>query len=758
MIAKVLIDIAHSAVDQLYDYKVPPHLEPILCVGQRVEVFFHGAKRSGTVLKTQKTSSLKNLKTLIDVLDVKPPLNDRLRALAEHLHQRYTNPLQSYHHAMTPRALNVKRVPTVRKVLDHPSIDAYFGSRQTCSIDAFKDDAKTLKAALKEGLIVVETKLEETTKRPQETRLKMIQDAPVRGPKQAEILRLLRQYPEGLSKRTTLALTHATSSTVKRLVDQGILEEMKQPLAFDVMPHQTLKPTPLNARQTQQKKQLINGLLKRQSGWLEGFIHHDLEVVIQTIEALLSQNKTVLILVPDLLQVTPFYDQLRARLKVPVGLLSSLQAPSSQRHHWHAIKEGKTPCVIGTRMAIFAPLDTLDVVVMCDAHAPHYHQEETPRYDTFEITQWFYKEHHIPTLYVTPTPPLSVWQAVKHKTMFQASLETPKKQLSYHVIDQKAHLLNNPSMITPPLLEAIQKTLALGEQVVLLKNRKGYATSQVCEACGYVIRCEACELPMTVHQENEQLLCHHCHRHTPLTKQCPRCEAPMRHLGSGTEQLEILLKAHFPDAKHFRLDHTHVGSVSARKEAQKTMPQADIIVGTQMLATSVAFSKATLLGIIDADELFNAPTFDPSLDALQLWRQLALQSGVKLDVMIQTYQPTHPVIEAFIHDRDEAYYDETLALRKTMQWPPFVDLTVLTLADANEDTAYQKTLHLKHYLTKACRDHVTILGPTPHPFYKRDGAYRYQLSLKATSLETYQASIARAVKVFAPRVSVTHHR
>ena len=758
MIAKVLIDIAHSAVDQLYDYKVPPHLEPIVCVGQRVEVFFHGAKRSGTILKTQKTSSLKNLNTLINILDIDPPLNDRLRELAMHLHQRYATPLQSYHHAMIPSALNVKRVTKVRKVHDHPSINAIFNQRPTRPIDVFKDDAKTLKTALKEGLVVIETALEEAVKRPQETILKLIQDLPVRGQKQADILRLLRQYPEGLSKKTTLSLTEASSATVKRLVDQGILEETKQALSFEASMPQTTNDSSLNHAQTTQKNRMIEGLSKRQSGWLKGRIEDDIEVVIQTIEALLHHQKNVLILVPDVLQVSPLYDQLSARLTVPLGMFSSLQTSALQRHHWHAIKEGNIRCVIGTRMAIFAPLEPIDVVVMCDAHAPHYHQEETPRYDVFEITQWLHKEHHIPTLYVSPTPPLSIWYAIKTKTMFHASLKTPKKPLNYRVIDQKAHLLKSPSMITPPLFEAIEKTLSLKHQVVLLKNRKGYATSQVCQACGHVVRCDACDLPMTVYQESDQLICHQCHQHAPLTKACPRCEAPMRHLGSGTEQLEGLLKEHFPKAHIRLLDHTHVSRVPARKEAQKLLPQADIIIGTQMLASSFRFPKATLLGIVDADELFGAPTFDPSFDALQLLRQLTLQSGEALEVMIQTYQPTHPVIEAFINDQDEAYYDATLALRQTMQWPPFVDLTVLTLADSNEDTAYQKTLHLKHYLTKACRDHVTILGPTRHPFYKREHAYRYQLNLKAENLEPYQASIARAVKVFAPRVSVTHHR
>lgn len=758
MIAKVLIDIAHSAVDQLYDYKVPPHLEPILCVGQRVEVFFHGAKRSGTVLKTQKTSSLKNLSTLINILDIDPPLNNRLRALAMHLHQRYASPLQSYHHAMIPSALNVKRVTKVRKLHNHPSIDAIFKHQPTRPIDAFKDDAKTLKTALKEGLVVIETHLEERVKRPQEAILKLIQDVPVRGQKQADILRLLRQYPEGLSKQTTLSLTNASSATVKRLVDQGILEESKQALSFESSIHQTTSKSPLNQAQTVQKARMIAGLMKHRSGWLKGRIEDDIELFIQTIETLLNHQKTVLILVPDVLQVSPLYDQLTPRLKVPVGMLSSLQSAALQRHHWHAIKEGKVRCVIGTRMAIFAPLKSLDVIVMCEAHAPHYRQKETPRYDAFEITQWLHKEHHIPTLYVTPTPPLSVWHAVKTNTMFEAALNPPKKPLTYQVIDQKAHLLSNPSMITPPLVEAIEKTLALGEQVVLLKNRKGYATSQVCQACGYVVRCEACELPMTVYQESEQLICHHCHHHIPLIKACPRCEAPMRHLGSGTEQLERLLKEHFPKAKLVLLDHTHVHNVALRKKAQKMMPQADIIVGTQMLASSFTFHEATLLGIVDADELFGAPTFDPSLDAFQLLRQLTHQRREKFEVIIQTYQPTHPVIEALINDQDDAYYDATLALRQTMQWPPFMALTVLTLADANEDTAYQKTLHLKHYLTKACRDHVVILGPTRHPFYKREGEYRYQLNLKAENLEAYQASIARAVKVFAPRVSVTHHR
>lgn len=762
MIAKVLIDIAHTQVDQLYDYLIPPHLETLIAPGQRVEVRFNHALRSATVMKLQKTSQLKHLEEVVDILDEEPLLNERQRAMAAYLNLTYATPLQHYYQLMTPRALSLKRRMLVKQTVPNDAFDAFFKTRSSVSLDTFKEHPKRLKEGLKEGLITLKTQLIEHVQRPLETRLTCLREEPVRGAKQQALLTLLKAYPEGLEQHTALTLSGASSATVKRLVDLGILEKTKEPMTLTT-PLVASKKIKLTQDQMLHMNHVHEALKSHKSALLHGVNNAGkTDLYIALTQTLVNEGGTVLVMVPDVLLVKPMVTRFQAALDVPIATLYSKQSDGEQRLNWHAIKEGQARVIIGTRMAIFAPFQTLSVIIMDEAHTEHYRTQETPSYDLLELTRWLKEHAHIPTLYGTATPPLTLWKDVQAKTIAYAHLtsrplsQQPPQKV---IVDMREALcLEDVTPLSSKVLEALKEALNHGEQALILKNRKGYARALTCRECGYIPRCEACGLPLFYHQNPDQLRCHQCHTHHPVHTHCAQCESiDLRPLGSGTQQVLETINAHFPHAKTLRLDQEVIQTKKAYRHMHQAMHQADIIVGTQMIAQGFDFERVSVIVVMDADELLEAPHFDAAHETLVLLRQLTGRSGRRgqeATVFVQTYQPTHEVFKAWQNDEEEAFVKTTLATREQLKLPPYYDLKQLMVAHPNEDTAYQKALHLKNYLQKALRDHVQLLGPTRHSFYRHKGQYRYQLTLKAPTLNEHRANIARAVKAFAPYVTL----
>ena len=760
MIAKVLIDIAHTDVDQLYDYKVPAHLDTLIVPGHRVEVRFNRALRSGTVMKLQKTSQRKDLEEIVDLLEEHPMLNDRQRAMAAALHVTYATPLQHYHHLMTPRGMTVKRRVYVKQTVPNDAFDAFFKTRDRLSLTTFKAHAKALKEGLKQGLLHLETVLTEQVQRPQETRLSIRQDSPVRGVKQEALLTLLRAYPEGLEKQLACALSGASNATVKRLEALGILATHTQPLTLSAptTPHQALSLSP---SQETTVTQALQALKDQRDVLLHGDAHAGkVELYLALIQAITQAGGRVLFLVPDAWLIKPYLRRLQTMLNVPIATLYSKQSDGEQRLHWHAIQEGQARVILGTRMAIFAPFEHVDAILMDEAHAQTYRAEHTPQFDTFDLTRWLAHHAQIPVVYGSATPPLALWKAQREKSLTYLPL-TPEASLHIHrhVIDMRDVLRQQHTHpLSPDVLQAIGGALERNEKVLILKNRKGYASALHCRSCGYIPRCETCGLSLFYHQDPDQLRCHHCHTHEPYHETCPHCQADtLKPLGTGTQQLLERVQQTFPNAKTLRLDQDALKTKQDHRRIEQSLDAADLIVGTQMLVQGFAFEHVSVMVVVDADELLEAPHFDASHETLVLLRQLTAHRQTQAKdttVFVQTYQPHHPVFKAWQDTQEEDYVQEILNTREKLKLPPFYDLTQLIISHANEDTAYHKAMHLKLYLQKALRDHVAILGPTRHSVYRQKGQYRYQLTLKAPTLEPHRENIARAVKAFAPTVSL----
>ncbi len=560
-----------------------------------------------------------------------------------------------------------------------------------------------------------------------------------RAPAQATLLMHLLEHPEGaLPRRTLLQATGVGVGSLRSLEERGLvrLVSADAPPAPPTAPPPTLTPHQSHAidalRQALERGAYQPFLLFGVTG------SGKTEVYLRAAAECLRTGRTVLTLVPEIALTAQLSQAFRERFGASVALWHSQLSPSERYAQWLRIQQGNAPIVVGARSAIFAPLPNLGLIIVDEEHENSYKQSNAPAYHARLLAERRARDAAAVLLLGSATPALETFARAERGDL--RLLELPERVGGARLpetalIDQRGKPFQP---ISPELLEALQATLARGEQAILFLNRRGYAPMLLCRECGYTPMCPQCSVALVYHRGARPfLLCHHCgHRETPPTT-CPHCGGlEIRPFGVGTQRVESALRQLLPDVRVARLDRDAFARRGQYLQilADFRAGALDVLIGTQMAARGLDFPRVTLVGVISADTGLYLPDFRASERVFQLLTQVIGRAGRRQQqgrALIQTYNPDHFAVQCALRQDYRAFYAQELANRREVGYPPFTRLVNLLCADAHPHAAEQPLAQLADALSGLCGDAlVQTLGPAPAPLERLEGQYRYHLLLK----------------------------
>src|SRR5438128_3431834 len=477
-----------------------------------------------------------------------------------------------------------------------------------------------------------------------------------------------------------------------------------------------------------------------------GFLLHGVtasgktEVYLRAAAAVLARGDGVIVLVPEIILTAQVVARFIARFGDRVALLHSALSAGERFDEWRRVLDGIADVVVGSRSALFAPLPRLGLVVVDEEQEPSYKQESAPRYHAVDTALELGRLAGAAVVLGSATPRVVTYAAATAGDLTLLSL--PERVLDLPlpkttVVDLRLELkANNRSTLSGALRTALQRVVAKGEQAILYLNRRGFATVVLCRDCGYVVPCPACEIPFALHADG-RLVCHRCGRTEPRAPTiCPRCGSPrIRHLGVGTQRVEEDVRAAVPKARIVRFDRDAVKAKGAHAAMYERMRsgQAQVIVGTQMVAKGFDLPGVSLVGVVNADTQLNLPDYTAAERTFELRTQVLGPSGrgdVGGEGILQTYLPEHyAIVAAAAHDY-ATFADQELRARRHFGYPPFARLVLLQTAAAKEATVERRSTALAATLRAEARGDAEVLGPAPAFASKRAGTYRAQLVLR----------------------------
>jgi primosomal protein N' (replication factor Y) len=557
-----------------------------------------------------------------------------------------------------------------------------------------------------------------------------------RSPRQAALLGLLAKE---LSADELDAVQENWRPVMRKLVEKGWVEVMERPCLPSPEIAAQPAPPPLNAAQQGAVSAVTAALDKFGVFLLDGVTGSGkTEVYLGIIESVLARGQQALVLVPEIGLTPQLLQRFQERFPVPIAVLHSGLSDRERLCAWLAAKNGDAPIVIGTRSAVFTPLARPGLIVLDEEHDLSFKQQEGFRYSARDVAVKRAQLEGLPVVLGSATPSLeSLYNAAQGR---YTRLELPERagearHPDIAVLDVRKQPMRDG--LSAALVNAMRRHLEADGQVLLFLNRRGYAPTLLCHACGWVAKCKRCDAHMTLFAGQRRLRCHHCGAERVAEPACPECKATeLIPVGAGTERLEERLRQEFPDVGIARIDR----DTTRRKGAMQSLldgvhdGSSRILVGTQMLAKGHHFPNVTLVGMVDVDQgLFSADFRGPERMA-QLIVQVAGRAGRaerRGQVLIQTHHPDHPLLQVLLRDGYSAFAQAALDERKQAQLPPFHYMALLR-AEAVDADGPLRFLQRARELAAGTRG-VQILGPVPAPMERRAGRYRAQLLLSAAN-------------------------
>jgi primosomal protein N' (replication factor Y) len=469
------------------------------------------------------------------------------------------------------------------------------------------------------------------------------------------------------------------------------------------------------------------------------------EVYLRAIQETLARQKTALVLVPEIALTLWMGRQCRAWFGARfegVAVLHSALTDVERAREWWRVRNGEARVVVGTRSAVFAPLERLGLIIVDEEQENSYKQEETPRYHGRDVAIVRAKMENAVALLGSATPSLESYDHAtngKYELLTLGSRVENRALAKVEVVDLREEFqqTHQASSISAKLRAGIQECLANGTQALVLINRRGYSWSVLCRSCGASVQCANCSISMTYHKNRNRLECHYCGFVAQTPKNCPKCDSKYVYFfGEGSEHLEERLHKEFPTARIARLDRD---TTRTKRQYQETLGAfaggaLDVLVGTQMLAKGHDFQRVTLAGVISADGLLSMPDFRAAERTFQLLTQVAGRAGrgeLHGRVLIQTFYPEHYAIQDAVKQDYLAFYERETNFRRTMGYPPFTSLANVIVRDTNLEKAIRWSRQLSEYFSPHNGKGVRILGPATAPLARLKKEYRFQFLLKS---------------------------
>lgn len=465
---------------------------------------------------------------------------------------------------------------------------------------------------------------------------------------------------------------------------------------------------------------------------------------IELIKQVRKKGKSVLVLVPEIGLSGPLWKSIQNRLDEPVSLLHSNMSAGDRMRNWMRVRKGDSRIAVGARSAVWAPLEDLGLIIVDEEHDSSYKQNEgVPRYNARDVAVYRGYSNDIPVVLGSATPSL---ESYYHAEKGKYTLVRLKERYSTHglpaveVVDMRQeHELGNWSIFSGQLIGKIRDRLSRKEQVILLLNRRGFSPILLCKNCGHTVRCRNCDITMTYHKTGNKAVCHYCgfRIHAPDT--CPKCGgSEMKYKGTGIQRVETEIKNLFSDAAVMRMDTDTTRKRQAHAEilAAFRNHEADILLGTQMVAKGLDFGNVTLVGVISADTGLNLPDFRATEKTFQLLSQVAGRPGRGTrpgEVVLQTYSPDETAVRYTRAHDYEGFYEVEKKCRKDLLYPPFNRIAQITLSHGDEKKLEQQAQKLVKLLKAGNRYQIQILGPVSAPLARQKNMYRKLIMLKGKS-------------------------
>ncbi|QJB46343.1 primosomal protein N' [Dolichospermum flos-aquae] len=560
--------------------------------------------------------------------------------------------------------------------------------------------------------------------------------------RQKEIVEVLRRQGGEIWQSELLQLCNTSTSTLKALVDKGyIVIEDREILRREQGPTvaadwaKSLTPAQNNALET------INSL----TGFAQVLLHGvtgsgKTEVYLQAIAPLLAQGKSALVLVPEIGLTPQLTDRFRARFGHKVHVYHSALSDGERYDTWRQMLTGEPQIIIGTRSAIFAPLPNLGLIILDEEHDSSFKQDSPiPTYHARTIAQWRAELAHCPLILGSATPSLESWVSGNQLYLSLPERINSRPLPPVEIVDMRQELKEgNRSIFSRKLQNALQQLAERQQQGILFIHRRGHSTFVSCRSCGYVLECPHCDVSLAYHHVEEGapelLRCHYCNYGRLHPPHCPECSSPyLKFFGSGTQRVAQELTKQFPNLKIIRFDSDTTTTKGSHRKllTQFANGEAHLLVGTQMLTKGLDLPQVTLVGVVAADGLLHLSDYRANERTFQTLTQVAGRAGRGDDpgrVIVQTYTPEHPIIEAVQKHDYQSFADAELAQRQTLNYPPYGRLILLRLSSLDPIQVQNTAQIIATFLNN--KEGFEILGPAPASILRVANRYRWQILLK----------------------------
>ena len=726
----VAVSNATFHFDKLYTYAVMPDQQDTVRLGSMVLVpFGRGSRaRMGVVLACDAEPESAKLKFLFDVAPASACLTPELLRLVHFLKERTFCTYYEAVKAVIPYGAQYK--PTVA------------------------EDGVT--PVLQKQLI-----------RHTENAYRLVGTLPPKPRPTAKQLAAVALLAGGERTLSALEEKGISRAVLDNLCAKGVLECSKVNKSIDLYSSIPLKNEPIHLTEEQQAAYdaLLPGLedAAPHSALLYGVTGSGKTLVfLKLIEHCLQMGRRALVLVPEI-SLTP---QMILRLKSQFGKRVAVQH-SALNHterllQWQMIQDGGADIVVGTRSAIFSPLENIGLVIIDEEQEHTYRSESAPRYSAHEVARQRAAENGALLLLASATPSTESYYAAQHGrtqlvrlTKRYGGNPLPKVQ----IVDMRAELASgNPREISLAMEDAIRHNLEAGKQTILLLNRRGYQTVAQCEDCREVLKCQKCSVPMVYHKSAHKLLCHYCGSQLdPPPARCPACGGKLQYRGFGTQKAEEELAKLFPEARILRMDQDTTAAKDAHEKllAKFARHEYDIMVGTQMVAKGLDFEDVTLVGVLGIDSLLFAQGFRAYETVFSLVTQVVGRSGRAKDpgfAIIQTTDPDNPVLNLAAAQDYDAFFEQEIAYRKLGLYPPFCGLCVVGFAGPKESEVARASARFAALLGRQAAKQpdlpLRVLGPTPGSIEKINDSYRYKLTVKCRNDRRFRDLIRETLTLY----------
>ncbi len=705
MFAQVIVDVAHSQVDKIFEYSCPDDLR----TGCRVKVPFGGRIVEGFVIGVSQNCSFppERVKPVTEVFDELPALVPECFSLAERISSRFRVPKAASLRLFLPSEMRRGTVrEAFKKYVTLSGVQATFQKnaskqREAAEFLSDKDEyeytalcekfgAGAVNALIKKGVVSVEKR------------------------------RVNRNPLGGAERREELKkLTAAQADAIE------------------------------NIENSQKTVHLIHGVTG--SGKTEIYLN----IIAREIE----KGKTAIFLVPEISLTPQMLSQLRARFKGEAAILHSGLSAGEKFDEWWRLRSGEAKIAIGARSAVFAPLENIGAIIVDEEHDSSYVSETAPRYSTIEVAKLRAEYNNCKLILGSATPSVESYQsAIDGKfNLITLTERINKKPLPEIIIAdmRKEVKRGNNSAFSAALREELDSTLKSGNQAIIFLNRRGYAQTVICRDCGYVAKCENCDVSLTYHSEENCLKCHYCGAKYRMLTACPDCGGKRVHYGgTGTQRAAADLKALFPQARIIRMDNDTVSGKDGHYGIlrQFAAKEADILVGTQMIAKGHDFPAVTLVGILDADMSLHFSDYRSGERTFQLITQVSGRSGRADDkgkVVLQTYCPENYILRYAVNYDYTGFFGNEMQVRKATGFPPFSLICRIMVTSENAETAVE-TLKKVYFATEELRqahpDEFIFLNRMHSPIKKIQKKYRYQVLMRLNTYSLLEKIYDIAVK------------